>query len=77
MSTEHIRVEVSGGHYQPDGCNQAFVVGIYWDKERSRPCLQLVYTNGKEDYIPLSELGASHPLGSIMILNTLLEAKDG
>ena len=71
---ETIKVELSGSHYQPDGCNQAFVTGISWDIEYKRSCLHLTYLNSKQDYIPLSELGSSHILGSITILNTGLTA---
>ncbi len=74
---EHIKVEMSGAHYQPDRCSTAHVVGIIWDKDEKRPCVRLSYENGKEDFIPLSELGRSHILGSVTILNgtTVREAK--
>ena len=65
-----IKVELSGGHYQPEGCNIAFVTGILWDKEYGRPCLHLTYVNGINDVIPLSSLGESHILGSVTIQNT-------
>lgn len=66
---EHIRVMLTGSHYQPDGCNRAFVSNISWDKEEGRPCISLLYENGKEDFIPLSSLGSSHILGDVIILN--------
>lgn len=67
---EAIEVQLSGSHYQPDGCDEAFVTGISWDKEEKRPAIWLTYKNGKMDVIPLSELGASHILGNVTILNT-------
>ena len=66
---EIIRIELSGSHYQPDGCTKAVVTGIWWDKARNRPTLCLAYENGKSDFIPLSELGSSHILGNVTILN--------
>jgi hypothetical protein len=71
VKTEFIKVKLTGGHYQPYGCDEAFVVGIRWDKEHKRPCIHLLYINGEEDFIPLSELGSSHILGDVIILNTL------
>ncbi len=68
-----IRVKLTGSHYQPDGCDEATVTGIFWDKENKRPCIFLSYDNGKSDFIPLSELGSSHILGDVIILNTLTE----
>ena len=67
---ETTEVELSGSHYQPDGCNTAFVTGISWDKEESCLAVHLTYKNGKMDIIPLSELGASHILGSVTVLNS-------
>lgn len=67
---ETIEVGLSGSHYQPDGCDRAFVTGISWDKEYKRPCVHLTYLNRKQDFIPLSELGSSHILGDVTILNT-------
>ena len=66
---ELIRVLLSGNHYQPDGCNLALVTGISWDKQMKRACIFLAYENGKADFIPLTELGHSHILGSVTILN--------
>ena len=66
---ETIMVKLSGAHYQPEGCDTAFVTGIFWDRTRSRPAIHLTYLNGKCDFIPLTELGHSHPLGSVTILN--------
>ncbi len=64
-----IQVELSGGHYRPHGCNKAFVTGISWDVEYRRVAIHLTYPNGEMDIIPLSELGSSHILGSVTILN--------
>jgi len=69
---DRIKVKMTGSHYQPDGCSEAFIVGISWDKEEHRPCIHALYTNGKEDFIPLSELGSSHFLGDVIILNGFL-----
>ncbi len=71
LQTEFIKVQLSGSHYQPKGCGTAFVIGIYWDLENKRPCVQLLYKGGETDYIPLSELGSSHVLGSVTIINRL------
>lgn len=71
-----IEVELSGAHYQPDGCNRASVTGISWDNEYGRACVHLTYPNRKQDTIPLSELGASHILGSVTIINSPL-GKEG
>jgi len=68
---EVIKVNLSGNHYQPGGYSVARVTDILWDKENNRPCIHLVYENGKSDYIPLSELGQSHVLGSVTIVNSL------
>ena len=65
-----IEVELSGSHYQPGGCNRAFVTGISWDSEYNRTAIHLTYLNGNEDTIPLSELGKSHVLGNVTIVNT-------
>ena len=69
MKTEPIRVKLSGSHYQPKGKDTAFVIGISWDLDNKRPCIQLLYPGGETDYIPLIELGSSHILGSVTILN--------
>jgi len=63
-----IKIRLDGCHYQPDGCDMAFVTGISWDNECQRPALQLTYINGEMDYIPLSSLGVSHILGSVTII---------
>lgn len=73
---EKIRIRLEGCHYQPDGHNEAYVVGISWDKKYEKPCIHLLYPNGKEDFIPLEELSQSHPLGSTTILNCK-ELKNG
>ena len=70
---ERIRVKMTGSHYQPDGCDEAFVIGVSWDKDVNRPCVHLLYPSGKEDFIPLSELGSSHILGDVIILNSAKE----
>ena len=64
-----IEVQLSSGHYQPEGCDTAFVTGISWDTEEHRPAIHLTYKNGEMDVVPLSELGANHVLGSVTILN--------
>jgi hypothetical protein len=69
MNVEQIKVRLTGGHYQPEGCDTAVVPGIFWDGENRRPCITLLYSNGKTDFIPLSELGSSHVLGDVIILN--------
>ena len=70
-----IRVKLTGAHYQPAGCDTAVVSGIFWDEVYNRPAINLLYTNGKTDYIPLSELGRGHILGDVIILNQTEEAK--
>ena len=70
---ERIKVQMDGAHYQPSGQREAYVIGISWDKENGRPCLHLLYPEGEEDYIPLSELGHSHILGSVTILNEIVK----
>ncbi len=69
IKVEPIKVELSGSQYQPQGESTAFVVGISWDLENHRPCIQLLYPGGETDYIPLIELGTSHILGNVTILN--------
>ena len=64
-----IEVQLSGSHYQPNGCDTAFVTGISWDTKEHRLAIHLTYKNGKKDIIPFSELGASHILGNVTILN--------
>jgi len=68
---ETIRVQLTGSHYQPKGCDKAFVSGIFWDKEHKHPALQLTYENGKTNEIPLSELGSSSILGDVIIVNSM------
>jgi len=66
---ERIKVRLEGAHYQPNGNNFAYIVGLSWDKHFGNPCIHLLYPDGEEDFIPLSELGGSKPLGSVTIVN--------
>ncbi len=66
---EILRLKLSGCHYQPDGCDTAFVTGLFWDKKHKRPAYKVVFQNGKEDWLPLCELDTKGALGSVEILN--------
>ncbi len=42
--------------YRPGGCETANVTDIYWDADRGRIVVELRYTNGAIDFIPLFEI---------------------
>ena len=66
MTFEDLRVEplkLKTNHpwaYQPDGCTEAIVTGIFWDKKARRICLMLTYPTGQFDFIPMSEVAAQY-----------------
>ena len=43
--------------YQPHNCTEAVATRIFWDEENMRIAVELHYTNGAIDFIPLEELG--------------------
>jgi hypothetical protein len=42
--------------YAPGGCELSTVTGIFWDKERKRMAVSVIYDSGEADYIPLIEI---------------------
>ena len=42
--------------YKPGGCDTAIVIDILWDAKHERITVELQYTNGAVDWIPLSEI---------------------
>jgi hypothetical protein len=57
MKLELIRIKMVHPYvYRPDGCEFAFITGIFWDTDNHRMCISIVYDNKKSDCMPLSEI---------------------
>ena len=58
---EVIKIQIRGDIvYKPEGDTEAIITGLFWDTERGRPAVSVIYNNGAADWIPISDI---HGLG--------------
>ena len=54
---EQIRLKSHHVHsYKPNDCDSSVVTGIFWDYDKGRMAVSVIYDNGTPDWIPLIEI---------------------
>jgi len=60
MAYDLVRVESVTG-FRPSGVRVATITGIFWDAEKERIAVSLLYDNGATDWIPVQGIEGLEP----------------